>query len=191
MGLPELKQKIQLQIENADERLLRIVSSVFDNYLNEETNDNININNVSESIVAYDTTGKPLNLKEYNKAVDKGIADFKNGDYISHEKLLKEIKSWKMKYEIIWSISAISDLKKLNTIISEANIYSIYSAPQQIIFSEQFQIDEYRKDCRRIIEGNHKILYQFKNNQIRVIKIFNSMHNPIKSLKQCISFPKN
>ena len=183
MGLPELKQKIQLQIENADERLLRIVSSVFDNYLNEETNDNININNVSESIVAYDTTGKPLNLKEYNKAVDKGIADFKNGDYISHEKLLKEIKSWKMKYEIIWSISAISDLKKLNTIISEANIYSIYSAPQQIIFSEQFQIDEYRKDCRRIIEGNHKILYQFKNNQIRVLKIFNSPHNPIKSLK--------
>ena len=35
MGLPELKQKIQMQIENADERLLRIVSSVFDNYLND------------------------------------------------------------------------------------------------------------------------------------------------------------
>ena len=36
MGLPELKLKIQIQIENADERLLRIVSSVFDNYLNED-----------------------------------------------------------------------------------------------------------------------------------------------------------
>ena len=88
-----------------------------------------------------------------------------------------------MKYEIIWSTSAISDLKKLNTIISEAKIYTIYSAPQQIIFPEQFQIDEYRKDCRRIIEGKYKILYQFKNNQIRVIKIFNSLHNPLKSLK--------
>lgn len=32
MGLPELKHKIKLQIENADERVLRIVSSVFDNY---------------------------------------------------------------------------------------------------------------------------------------------------------------
>ena len=90
MGLPELKQKIQMQIENADERLLRIVSSVFDNYLSEVTN-----NNVSESTVAYDTEGKPLNLKEYNQAIDKGVADFKNGDYISHEKLLEEIKSWK------------------------------------------------------------------------------------------------
>ena len=95
MGLPELKQKIQMQIENADERLLRIVSSVFDNYLSEETNDENTKNSVSESPVGYDTTGKPLNLNEYNKAVDKGIADFKNGDYISHEKLLEEIKSWK------------------------------------------------------------------------------------------------
>ena len=88
-----------------------------------------------------------------------------------------------MKYEIIWSLSAISDLKKLNSIISEAKIHALYSTPQQIIFPEQFQIDEYRKDCRRIIEGNYKILYQFKNNQIRVVKIFNSLHNPIKSLK--------
>ena len=95
MGLPELKQKIQMQIENADERLLRIVSSVFDQYLSEEGNQVNNENSVSESVVAYDTTGKPLNLNEYNEAVDKGIADFKNGDYISHEKLLEEIKSWK------------------------------------------------------------------------------------------------
>ncbi|MES2238767.1 MAG: hypothetical protein V4497_00765 [Bacteroidota bacterium] len=87
MGLPELKQKIHLQIENADERLLRIVSSVFDNYLNEDA--------VSESTVAYNTTGKPLSLKEYNKEIDKGIDDFKNGKTISHEQLLKEIKSWR------------------------------------------------------------------------------------------------
>ena len=50
MGVPELKQKIQMQIENADERVLRIVSSVFDNYLNDdaivETTENI----VSEPI---------------------------------------------------------------------------------------------------------------------------------------------
>ena len=32
MGLPELKNKIQLQVENADEKILQIVSSVFDTY---------------------------------------------------------------------------------------------------------------------------------------------------------------
>ncbi len=94
MGVPELKQKIQMQIENADERVLRIVSSVFDNYLNDdaivETTENI----VSEPIIAYDTTGKPLNLRQYNEEIDKGIDDFKNGRFISHEDLEKEIDSW-------------------------------------------------------------------------------------------------
>lgn len=94
MGLPELKQKIQMQIENADERLLRIVSSVFDNYLNEdefvETTENV----VSEPIVAYDTTGKPLTLKQYNQEIDKALDDFENGRFISQEDLEKEIDSW-------------------------------------------------------------------------------------------------
>jgi mRNA-degrading endonuclease RelE of RelBE toxin-antitoxin system len=87
-----------------------------------------------------------------------------------------------MKYKVNWSISAKNDLKKLYSIISFSKIDAIYNAPEQIIFPEQFQIDEYRKDCRRIIEGNYKILYQFKNNEIRIIKIFNSLHNPINSL---------
>lgn len=95
MGLPELKQKIQMQIENADERLLRIVSSVFDNYLNEEPIVETKNNTVDESTVAYNITGKPLTLEEYNQEIDKGIEDFKNGRSISHEQLLKEIKSWK------------------------------------------------------------------------------------------------
>ena len=91
MGLPELKQKIQMQIENADERLLRIVSSVFDNYLTDE--DTIE-NTVSEATVAYDTTGKGLTLKQYNQEIDKGIEDFNNDRIISQEDLEKEIDSW-------------------------------------------------------------------------------------------------
>jgi len=94
MGLPELKQKIQMQIENADERLLRIVSSVFDNYLNETEFVKTTENNLAEPIVAYDTTGKPLTLKQYNEEIDKGIDDFNNGRFISQEDLEKEIDSW-------------------------------------------------------------------------------------------------
>jgi len=97
MGLPELKQKIQMQIENADERLLRIVSSVFDNYLNEDELVETTDDQVSEPIVAYDVSGKPLTLKQYNEEVDKGIDDFENGRFISHEALLEEIKGWRNK----------------------------------------------------------------------------------------------
>jgi hypothetical protein len=94
MGLPELKQKIQMQIEEADERLLRIVSSVFDNYLNEDEFVETTEHNLAEPIVAYDLAGKPLTLKQYNKEIDKGINDFENGKFISQEDLEKEIDSW-------------------------------------------------------------------------------------------------
>jgi mRNA-degrading endonuclease RelE of RelBE toxin-antitoxin system len=87
-----------------------------------------------------------------------------------------------MKFKVKWSINAKNELKRLDTIISNAKFDAIYNAPEQIIFPEQFQIDEYRKDCRRIIVGNYKVLYQFKNNEIRIVKIFNSLHDPINSL---------
>ncbi len=94
MGLPELKQKIHNQVENADERILSIVSSVFDNYLNDVSLAETIENEVSEPIVAYDVSGKPLTLKQYNDEIDKALDDFENGRYISQEDLEKEIDSW-------------------------------------------------------------------------------------------------
>jgi hypothetical protein len=81
MGLPELKHKIQLQLELADERVLRIVSSVFDNYLNE--------------IVSYDANGKALTLSEYHNKVEEGLEDIKYNRVISQENLIEEMKTWK------------------------------------------------------------------------------------------------
>ncbi|MFV8359490.1 hypothetical protein [Flavobacterium sp. LS1P3] len=81
MGLPELKHKIQLQLDLADERVLRIVSSVFDNYLNE--------------IVSYDATGNALTLSEYHNKVEEGLEDIKYNRVISQENLIEEMKTWK------------------------------------------------------------------------------------------------
>ena len=83
MGLPELKQKIQMQIENADERLLRIVSSVFDNYLNEETDDNF--------------TSTSMTLPE-KKAIDEALIQVANKQTISHESVMEETKTRYSKY---------------------------------------------------------------------------------------------
>ncbi|KFF15352.1 hypothetical protein [Flavobacterium hydatis] len=80
MELPELKDKIRLQLDLADERVLRIVSSVFDNYLNE--------------IVSYDSKGNPLELSEYHNKVEEGLDDVKYGRIISQENLNKEMKNW-------------------------------------------------------------------------------------------------
>ena len=48
MGLPELKNKIQQQVESADEKILKIVSSVFDNYYNDQGTTDAIINELLE-----------------------------------------------------------------------------------------------------------------------------------------------
>lgn len=83
MGLPELKQKIQMQIENADERLLRIVSSVFDNYLNEEVSENT----IQNSMV----------LSE-KKAIDEALIQVANKQTISHDVVMEETQKRYPKY---------------------------------------------------------------------------------------------
>lgn len=80
MGLPELKDKIRHQLDLADERVLRIVSSVFDNYLNE--------------IVSHDAYGNPLTLSEYNNKVEEGLNDVRYDRIISKEDLSKEMQDW-------------------------------------------------------------------------------------------------
>jgi hypothetical protein len=74
MGLPELKNKIHLQIENADERVLRIISSVFDNYYDDGI--------ISDS---------PLSTAE-KKAIDEALVQVANGQTISHDIVMEETK---------------------------------------------------------------------------------------------------
>ena len=62
------------------------------------------------------------------------------------------------KFKIIWSSESKKDLKKIKNNVSKSKLKKISIAPKQIIFGEQFQIDKYRKDCTRIINGNYKIL---------------------------------
>lgn len=86
------------------------------------------------------------------------------------------------KFKINWSLESKKDLNKIKNNISKSRLKSISVAPKQITFLEQYQIDEFRKDCRRIFIGNYKILYQFNGSTISIIRVFNSLHDPIKSI---------
>jgi plasmid stabilization system protein ParE len=95
------------------------------------------------------------------------------------------------KFEIFWTANAKEDLKEiyisLKNKISKGTALKIrdelFNSTDDIIFAEQFQIDEYRLDCRRIIIRNYKILYQSKEDKIVVVRIFSVFQNPMKSLK--------
>ena len=93
-------------------------------------------------------------------------------------------------FSVIWTSKSFEDISNIHNYLSNkisietANkiIDEIYQAPNSITFVEQFQIDEYRKDCRRIIVRNYKILYHIKDSEIFVIRVFNTLQDPTKSL---------
>lgn len=35
-----------------------------------------------------------INLEQYNKEIDEAEAEFANGEYITHEAMVKKIKQW-------------------------------------------------------------------------------------------------
>ncbi|RAR47819.1 type II toxin-antitoxin system RelE/ParE family toxin [Flavobacterium lacus] len=84
-------------------------------------------------------------------------------------------------YSIFWTLNSRNDLNKIKNNISKSLMIRLINAPKEITFAEQFQLDEYRNDCRRIIVGNFKLLYQYSNNTIFIIRVFNSRHNPENS----------
>ena len=94
-------------------------------------------------------------------------------------------------YAIFWTTNAKLDLKdiylslkqNISPLVATKITNEIFGSLNSIIFPDQFQIDEYRIDCRRIIIRNYKILYQFHNNAIYVVRIFNTFQDPIKSLR--------
>ena len=93
-------------------------------------------------------------------------------------------------FSVFWTSKSFEDLSTIHHYLSNkisletANkiIDEIYQAPNSITFVEQFQIDEYRKDCRRIIVRNYKILYYIIDSEIFVIRVFNTLQDPSKSL---------
>jgi len=93
-------------------------------------------------------------------------------------------------FSVIWTSKSFEDISNIHNYLSNkisietANkrIDEIYQAPNSITFVEQFQIDIYRKDCRRIIVRNYKILYHIKDSEIFIIRVFNTLQDPIKSL---------
>ena len=83
MGIPELKEIIKLKLENADERVLRIVDSVLNEY--------------SKETIAFDSKGYALNLDEYQLKVEEGFEDIKNNKTFSNDKMASKIQQLKRK----------------------------------------------------------------------------------------------
>jgi plasmid stabilization system protein ParE len=87
-----------------------------------------------------------------------------------------------------WTSEAISDLKAIYNHLVEWNSREtaakitdeILNAPNDIVFGEQFQIDEYYPQYRRIIIRNYKLLYFYNSESIVLVAVFNTRRYPSK-----------
>ena len=77
----ELRDSLLEYINQAENRLLKVVKAVMESYWDEE-------------IVAYTIEGKPLTKSSYNSELQASIDEIKNQDFINQEDLEKESENW-------------------------------------------------------------------------------------------------
>lgn len=81
MGALELRDSVLEYLNNADERLLKVVKAVIESYHEEE-------------IVAFSVDGKPITRAVYKAELASADLEIKNGEVISQDDLEKESENW-------------------------------------------------------------------------------------------------
>ncbi|WP_281226979.1 hypothetical protein [Flavobacterium aquiphilum] len=81
MGALELRDNLLQYINQADERLLKVVKAVMESYWEEEN-------------VIYTIDGKPLTRLAYKEELNDAINEIKRGEFTSQEDLEKESENW-------------------------------------------------------------------------------------------------
>lgn len=81
MGAPELRNKVIDYVNNADDRLLKVLKAVAESY---HEND----------VVAYQVNGNPVSRKEYDSELELAENEIQSGLFTSQEQLDKEVKNW-------------------------------------------------------------------------------------------------
>jgi len=92
------------------------------------------------------------------------------------------------KIQIIWGERAKNDMKDIHLFYASKSkraavkvIDSIIKAAESIMFSEQYQVDEFLGEpYRRLIVKHCKIVYRFKNNSIIIFRVFDTRQHPSK-----------
>lgn len=82
METTKLRRELVDYLNNADERILKEVKALVDNYENDE-------------IIAYSVQGKPLTREEMRQEIAEAEEEYTKGNFSTHNQLKEEIKGWK------------------------------------------------------------------------------------------------
>ncbi len=95
-------------------------------------------------------------------------------------------------FEIIWTTQSEFDIDdvyqfyfKISQELAIKIISEIILETENLVFAEQFQVDDINPNYRRIIANNYKVLYKIIENKIVIYGVFDCRMNPerLKGLK--------
>ncbi len=68
-----IRQKLHEFIENIEEKKARAIYTLFEEEIKQ---------------------GQQISIEQYNKEIDEAETEFANGEYITHEAMVKKMKRW-------------------------------------------------------------------------------------------------
>ena len=91
----------------------------------------------------------------------------------------------KKKFTIVWTLKAEKSLGDIYNFYKNKSIQGAFNvindivkSPTNIVFSEQFQIDDVNLKYRRIIVRDYKVLYRETDNEIIIVDVICTLMNP-------------
>jgi hypothetical protein len=93
MSAEELKERLHLRIEQADEKLLQVWADMTENLFEAYQSKLIDSTDTGNS-ESYKEHLLPLSREEMTEEIEKAMADYERGDYLTLKESIKEAKSW-------------------------------------------------------------------------------------------------
>ena len=95
MSIDQLRNDLILRIEQADEKLLRVITSVVDAVESEYASDDMT-EWPSEAVEAMTkpTWAKPITEDELGQRLANASAEIERGEFVTLEELEKEVETW-------------------------------------------------------------------------------------------------
>jgi len=95
MGIDQIKERLHLRIEQADEKILSVLSELAESLF--ETYQPQVLEQPEDKSKAYAEQLQPLSRAEMTKEIEEAMADYERGDYLTLEESSKEAASWQAK----------------------------------------------------------------------------------------------
>ena len=68
-----IRQKLHQFIDTIEEKKVKAIYTIFEEEINK---------------------GERISIEQYNKEIEEAEAEFQNGEYITHEAMVKKVKQW-------------------------------------------------------------------------------------------------